>query len=87
VLDNDRFAATQPILCKDDQTLFSFQMESEVTNVHNATLHFTVSIPGTYTVSNNHGLVTTTNLVANQEAVITLPIDANATGQPFSITR
>jgi hypothetical protein len=87
VLDNDRFAANQPILCKDDQTLFNFQMESEVTNAHTATLHFTVSTPGTYTINNNHGLVTTTNLVAGQEAVISLPIDANAAGQPFSITR
>jgi hypothetical protein len=42
---------------------------------------------GLYTVSNNHGLVTTTNLVAGQEAAISLPVDANATGQPFVITR
>lgn len=87
VLDNDRFAANQPIMCKDDQSLTAFQMESEVTNAHTATLHFTVSVAGLYTIGNNHGLVTTTNLVAGQEAVLSLPVDANATSQPFSITR
>jgi hypothetical protein len=62
-------------------------MESDVTSPHNATLHFTVSSNGLYTVSNNYGLITTTNLVAGKEAVITLPVDASATGQPFVITR
>ncbi len=87
VLDNDRFAANQQIVCTDDQSLTTFQMESEVTTAHTATLHLTVSMAGLYTVSNNHGLVTTTNLVAGQEATISLPVDANVTGQPFVITR
>ena len=87
VLDNDRFAAGQPIVCTDDQSYTSFQIESEVPSTHTATLHLTVSVPGSYTVSNNHGLVMTTNLVAGQEAVLSLPIDATASAQPFIITR
>jgi hypothetical protein len=87
ILDQDRFAANQPIICTDDQSYTAFQMESDVTSPHNATLHFTVSSNGLYTVSNNYGLITTTNLVAGKEAVITLPVDASATGQPFVITR
>jgi len=87
VLDNDRFASNQPIVCQDDQSLTTFQIESEVTSLHAATLHLTVSVSGLYTISNNHGLVTTVNLTAGQEASISLPIDANATAQPFSISR
>jgi len=87
VLDNDRFAANQPLSCTDDQSLLTFQMESEVTTAHTATLHLTVTMPGLYTINNNHGLVTTTNLVAGQEAAISLPMDASATAQPFTITR
>jgi hypothetical protein len=87
VLDNDRFAASEPIVCTDDQSFTGFQMESEVTSGHSAILHFTPSIAGTYTISNNHGVVTALTLAAGQEAVINLPIDANAIGQPFTITR
>ena len=87
VLDNDRFAVNQPIVCTDDQSFTGFQMESEVTSAHTATLHFTPSVAGTYTVSNNHGLVTTLVLAAGQEAVVGLPIDASAVAQPFTITR
>ena len=87
VLDNDRFASNQPIVCQDDQSLTTFQIESEVTSLHAATLHLTVSVSGLYTVSNNHGLVTTVNLTAGQETSISLPIDANATAQPFTISR
>ena len=75
VLDNDRFAAEQPIVCTDDQSFTAFQMESEVTIAHKATLHLTVSVPGTYTVSNNHGLVTTTNLVAGSGKPFFSPAD------------
>lgn len=87
VLDNDRFAANQPITCLNDQSLTAFQMESEVPSPHTATLHLTVSVSGQYTISNNHGLVTTVNLTTGQEAAISLPIDANATAQPFTISR
>lgn len=87
VLDNDRFAAGAPVVCTDDLSLVTFCIETEVPMAHTATLHLTVSVPGTYTISNNHGIVTTTNLVAGQEAVLALPIDGGATAQPFSISR
>jgi hypothetical protein len=87
VLDNDRFAAAQPIVCTNDLSFTAFKLESEVTTAHTAALHLTVSIPGLYTVSYNHGLVTTTNLVAGQEAILSLPIDASVTAQPFKISR
>jgi hypothetical protein len=87
VLEVDRFAATQLLACKDDQSLISFPVETDNPSVHTAYLHLTVSVPGLYTVSNNNGLVTTTNLVAGQEAVISLPVDGGVIAQPFTITR
>jgi len=87
LLDVDRFPSAQSLACMDDQSFISFQVESGNPSAHTASLHLTVSRPGIYTVSNNHGLVTTTNLVAGQEAVLALPVDGGATAQPFTITR
>jgi hypothetical protein len=87
VLDTDRFAPAQSIACKDGQSVISFQVETGNPSGHSAAVHMTVSTPGVYTVSNNHGLVTTTNLVAGKEAVISLPVDGGVTAQPFAITR
>jgi hypothetical protein len=87
VLNGDRFAASQPIALMDDLTLTSFQIESGNPNAHSEILRLTVSVSGQYTISNNHGLVTTVNLVAGQETLLSLPVDANATTQPFIISR
>jgi hypothetical protein len=87
VLDNDRFTSGQNIQFKDDQSFTSFQIETDCTAAHNAYLHLTVSVPGTYTISNNHGLVTNITLSANVENLVNLPVDASATAQPFTITR
>ena len=65
----------------------SFQVETDNPSAHTAYLHLTVSTPGLYMVNNNHGLVTTTNLAAGQEAVIALPVDGGVGAQPFVITR
>jgi len=87
VLDTDHFTAGQPIAFKDDLSIISFNVETGNPNPHNAALHLTVSVPGLYTISNDHGLVTTTNLAAGQAAVISLPVDAAVSAQPFMITR
>jgi len=87
VLNADRFAASQSIAVKDDLSLISFQIESGNPSAHNETLRLTVSISGQYTLSNNHGLVTTLSLVAGQETAVSLPVDAGAAVQPFVITR
>jgi hypothetical protein len=78
---------SQPLALKDDLSLISFQVESGNPSAHNELLRLTVSISGQYTISNNHGVVTTLTLVAGQETQINLPVDAGASGQPFFITR
>jgi len=87
VLNGDRFTVSQPLALKDDLSLVGFQIESGNPNAHNEILRLTVSVSGQYTISNNHGLVTTLSLVAGQETQINLPVDPAAVGQPFSITR
>jgi hypothetical protein len=87
VLNGDRFAVSQPLALKDDLSLVSFQVESGNPTAHNELLRLTVSVSGQYTISNNHGVVTTLSLVAGQETQVSLPVDAAAAGQPFTITR
>ncbi|HEV2437594.1 MAG TPA: DUF5695 domain-containing protein [Verrucomicrobiae bacterium] len=87
VLDNDRFAAAQPIVLQPDLSQVSFQIESENTAAHSVTLHFTSSTAATYTFSSIHGAITTTNLLAGQEAVVSLPKDAGSSPQSFNISR
>jgi hypothetical protein len=65
----------------------SFQVESGNPSGHTELLRLSVSIPGQYTISDNHGVVTALNVTAGQEVAVSLPVDANATAQPFVITR
>jgi hypothetical protein len=83
MLNADHFAAGQPLVLKDDLSQISFSIESGNPGAHNETLCLTVSRSGLYALSNNHGVVTNLNLVAGQEAVVNLPVDANAVAQPF----
>jgi hypothetical protein len=87
VLDNDRFAAAQPIVLLSDLSQVNFQIESENTAAHSVTLHFTASTAATWTVSGAHGMITTTNLPAGQEVIVSLPMEVGTSPQPFSISR
>jgi hypothetical protein len=86
-LRSDHFALSQPIGLKDDLSQVTFQIESGNSAAHTEILHLTVSISGQYTLSNNHGLVAILNLTAGQDNAVSLPVDANATSQPFIIAR
>lgn len=87
VLDNDRFASSQPIVLQSDLSQVSFQIESENTVAHSVTLHFIASTAATYTFSDVHGVITSLSLQAGQEAMVNLPMDAGAPPQSFSISR
>ena len=87
VLDNDHFAAGQPIVLQPDLSQVSFQIESGNSAAHAVTLHFTASTASNYTFSGAHGVITTMNLQAGQETVVNLPMDAGASPQSFSISR
>jgi Family of unknown function (DUF5695) len=87
VLENDRFAAGQPIVLQPDLSQVGFQIESDNSAAHSVTLDFTPSTAATYTVTDVHGVVTTLNLQAGQKAVVNLPMDAGTSPQAFTISR
>jgi hypothetical protein len=87
VVDTDRFADSQPIVLASDLSSVSFQLETGNTAAHSAALHLTASTAGTYTVTGIHGVITTVPLVAGQEAVVSLPMDAGGATQSFTVSR
>ncbi len=87
VLDNDRFAAGQPVVLQPDLSQASFQIESENTAAHSVTLHFTASTAATYTFSSVHGVITALSLQTGQEGIVNLPMDAGGSPQSFAISR
>lgn len=86
-LDNDHFAANQPILLNADLSRVSVSIEPGNTLSHPAKLHFTPAIAGSYTVSGSGGLVMSLNLQAGEEAGIDLPMDAGGAVQTFVIQK
>jgi hypothetical protein len=85
VLDNDHFAASQPIVLQPDLSQVSFQIESENSAAHSVTLHLTASTAGTYSITGAHGVITTVTLQSGHEAIVNLPMDAGASPQSFGI--
>jgi hypothetical protein len=81
-LQNDRFAATTPIMLQNDFSQIAFQIESDNPAAHSATLLLTVPISGTYTISG----AASTNLTAGQQATITLSMPGGIAPQPFVIS-
>ena len=85
VLNNDRFAAAQPIVLQPDLSQVSFQIESENSAAHSVALYFTASTAGRYSVTDVHGVLTTLNLQAGGQATVNLPMDAATSPQSFSL--
>ena len=87
IVDTDRFATAMSILLQNDLSQVSFQLETANPAAHTAALHVTASTAGTYTFTGVHGVITAVNLVAGQETIVSLPMDAGASPQSFAITR
>ncbi len=87
ILDNDHFAATQSIAVKEDLSQVTLVVETSNSAAHNARLNFSVSISGSYVVSDSSGTITILNLPANQAVAVDLPLAAGVGTKTFSITR
>jgi hypothetical protein len=87
VLVNDHFAAGQAIAVNDDLSRVSFAVETANTASHQATLRFSASIAGTYTVSDTGGVIDTRVLAAGEEVTLSLPMAAGGATQTFTIAR
>lgn len=86
-VDNDHFASSQSLAVKADLSEVTFIIETPNPAAHSVRLHFSVSIPGAYTVSDQSGTITTVNLQAGQEVTVDLPMEDAALTKSFSITR
>src|SRR5437660_1229259 len=87
VVDTDRFAAGAPIAIKEDFSMTTFSLETDNAGTHSAKLHLSVSIPGSYNVSSDEGLIATLNLQAGQETSVDLPWPASTPSKTFIIAR
>ena len=86
VSDTDRFPSGQPIELKDDLSELRFQLESDNPAPHVARIQFS-GLPGKYTVRDQDGVLTETQLGQGQTAVFDLSINAGARPALFSISR
>ena len=86
VLNNDRFAAGQPIVVQSDLAGLNFTIESDNPAAHLVSVEIGIPITGTYSVSGINGVAATTNLQAGQITTIALPMAAGTSPQPFALT-
>ena len=87
VVDTDRFANSQNIMLQSDLSQVGFTLETDNPASHSAELHFIASTSGTYTVSNNSGVINTFTAQSGQETAIELPIPAGGGATSFFISR
>jgi hypothetical protein len=81
MLQNDRLAATAPVVLQNDLSQITFQIESDNPAAHSVTLLLTVPVSGTYTVSGANPV----NLTAGQQTALTLSMPGGSAPQPFVI--
>jgi hypothetical protein len=86
-LDNDHFSATAPLQLREDFSRLEFVVTTPNPAAHTATLHFAVSISGTYTVADSFGVIATLNLTAGTPATVALPLGTGVGQKTFTITR
>jgi hypothetical protein len=84
-LDNDHFAAAQPITVKSDLSAASFFIESAYWLEHTVTLRLSASASGLYTVRAGSSTVADVNLASGREVVV--PLHMTKHFASFSIVR
>jgi len=88
MLDADRFASNQAIVLNTDLSGITFQIESDNPGAHVVPLHLSASVAESYTIMANAVEVASGALLAGQDTIIQLPVQANAnlTPETFSIS-
>ena len=87
VLDMDRFAASQPILLKEDFSEVRFRLESDNPASHVARLRLSGLAAGPYVILEGNRSIATVHVKDGQESVVELPLAAGARSQSFTISR
>jgi hypothetical protein len=86
-LDNDRFAAGQPIGLQGDLARIRFTLESDNPAAHVATLRMVGLKPGDYTVARGDQSMTTLRVTEERESIVELPMEATNRSTPFEIAK
>jgi hypothetical protein len=87
VLDSDRFAATQPIVLKSDLSEIRFELESDNSAVHAATLHVSALAPGEYSLRDRNGEFAYFISADGREVAMLLPMNAGTRTKLFTISK
>jgi hypothetical protein len=75
VLESDRFAASQPIVLKDDFSAVRFTLESDNPAKHLAKLRLSGLARGSYAVLDGNKTIAALEINDSQERVVEIPID------------
>jgi Family of unknown function (DUF5695) len=84
VLDNDRFAAGQPLVLKADLSEFRFQLESDNPAPHVVKLRWS-GPTGARTVKDTNGPVINFESKSAEESIIELPMEAGGKPKTFTV--
>jgi Family of unknown function (DUF5695) len=86
-LDNDRFAAGQPIVFAEDLSRIQFTLESDNPAAHVATLRILGLKASDYNLTHTNQLIATLRVTDGPESVAELPMESKNGSDPFIIAR
>lgn len=87
LLDRDRFAASQPIILKEDMTRLQFCIETDNPASHTANLHITGLPPGRYTLQGEDRPVADLQIGDKEQVAVALPLERGAGVPRFTLAR
>jgi len=87
LLENDRFAASHPIVLKEDLSEVRFRLESDNPTGHTARLNLSGLPAGSYTLLDGSRTVAALEVKQGKESVIELPFSAGLSSNFFTIKR
>ena len=86
VLETDRFAASQPIVLREDFSEVRFQLESDNPASHVARLRLSGLPAGSYALLDGSRTIATVDVKDRQESVVELPLAARSRSKSFTIS-
>jgi hypothetical protein len=86
ILETDRFAASQPIVLREDFSEVRFQLESDNPASHVARLRLSGLAAGSYSLLHGSKTIAAVDVKDGQESVVELPLAARARSKSFTIS-
>ena len=87
VLETDRFAASQPIVLKEDFSEVRFRLESDNPASHVARMRLSGLAAGSYALLDGSKTIAAVEVKNGQETVVELSLPAGARSKSFTISR